>query len=69
MLHQWQRMPALCCCGCKACGNANICQECGGELFVSLDGQSCQEECGGDYVPGDASASRGLAAAAGALLR
>ncbi|ESU43254.1 Variant-specific surface protein [Giardia duodenalis] len=41
--------------GCKACGNANVCQECAGELFVSLDGRSCQEECGGDHVLGDVS--------------
>ena len=26
MLHQWQRMPALCCCGCKACGHTDFCQ-------------------------------------------
>ena len=42
ILHQWQRMSALCCCGCKACGNANVCQECGRELVASLDGRSCQ---------------------------
>ena len=28
--------------GCKICGRVDFCQECAGELFMSLDGQSCQ---------------------------
>ncbi|KAE8306022.1 High cysteine membrane protein Group 4 [Giardia duodenalis] len=39
--------------GCKACGHASFCTECAGELFVSLDGQSCLEECTGDKVVGE----------------
>eukprot|EP00701_Giardia_intestinalis_P000048 XP_001703872.1 Hypothetical protein GL50803_100877 [Giardia lamblia ATCC 50803] len=39
--------------GCKTCGHASFCTECAGELFVSLDGQSCLGECTGDKVVGE----------------
>ncbi|ESU35305.1 Variant-specific surface protein [Giardia duodenalis] len=41
--------------GCKTCGHVSFCIECAGELFVSLDGQSCLEECTGDKVVGEVS--------------
>ncbi|ESU36262.1 Molecular chaperone, DnaJ family protein, partial [Giardia duodenalis] len=41
--------------GCKTCGRTSFCTECAGELFVSLDGQSCLEECTGDKVVGEVS--------------
>ncbi|ESU36503.1 Variant-specific surface protein [Giardia duodenalis] len=41
--------------GCKTCGHASFCTECAGELFVSLDGQSCLGECTGDKVVGEVS--------------
>ena len=41
--------------GCKTCGHASFCTECAGELFVSLDGQSCLGEYSGDKVVGEVS--------------